>query len=101
MSPEIQAIFGKIKNAVPQEQMKTLFMGSEEEKMEIYQKAGLTDAEIQQLKQMGERMKAGGGPGGGGPGGGGPGGGGPGGGGGFRGGQGGPGGGGGAGGSAP
>lgn len=81
MDPEVQKIFAKLKSAVPQEQMKTLFMGSEEEKDALYKSAGLTDEETTKLKdfsrQMQERMQAGGfggggmgGPGGGGFGGG-------------------------------
>jgi RND family efflux transporter MFP subunit len=64
---------------IPQTEMRKLFTASEEEKMEILKKAGLTPDEIQQYQQFVEQMKArfqgGGGFGGGRPGGGPPGGG--------------------------
>jgi multidrug efflux pump subunit AcrA (membrane-fusion protein) len=60
---------------IPQTEMRKLFTASEEEKMEILKKAGLTAEEIQQFQQFAEQMKArfqgGGGFGGGRPGGGG------------------------------
>jgi len=66
---------------IPQTEMRKLFTASEEEKMEILKKAGLTPEEIQQYQQFAEQMKArfqnGGGFGAGRPGGGRPGGGGP------------------------
>jgi len=55
---------------IPREEMRKLFTASEEEKTEILTKAGLTPEEMQQFKEMSERMRAGG-FGGGGPGGGG------------------------------
>ena len=81
------AMFQKFQNISAEDRAK-LRDASDEERKEIMKKAGFTDAEIQQMDQMRQRMGAGGGGGfgGGGPGGGGPGGGGPGGGGGFGGG---------------
>jgi hypothetical protein len=48
------------------EEKKALFAGSDEEKAEVAKKAGISDDELDQMKQMGERMRNGGGPGGGG-----------------------------------
>ena len=59
---------------IPQAERRKLFTATEEEKMEILTKAGLTPEEIQQAKEFSERMRSGGfggGPGGGGGGGGG------------------------------
>jgi RND family efflux transporter MFP subunit len=89
------AVFQKFQNISAEDRQK-LRDGTEEEKKAIMKGAGFTDAEIQQMEQMRQRMGGGGGFGGGGggaPGAGGPGAGGPG-GGGRRGGGGGPGGGG-------
>jgi len=62
-------MFAKMKNLSPDER-KTLFTGSDEEKAEVFKKAGITEAEIDQMKQMRERGGFGGGGGGGGAGGG-------------------------------
>jgi hypothetical protein len=62
------AIFAKMKNmsSADREQMKT---ASPEERVEIMKKAGLTDAEIEQMAQMRRNFGGGGGGPGGGPGG--------------------------------
>jgi hypothetical protein len=67
------AIFAKMKN-ISSEDREQLKSASPEEKAEIFKKAGLTEAEIEQMSQMRRNMGGGGGGGGrgfGGPGGGG------------------------------
>ncbi len=43
---------------IPQTEMRKLFTASEEEKMEILKKAGLTPEEMQQFQQFADQMKA-------------------------------------------
>ncbi len=72
------AMFQKL-GSLSEDERAQLRTGSDEERKGLLKKAGLTDAEIEQMAQMRAQMGAGGGPGGGGgpPGGGRPGGGGP------------------------
>jgi HlyD family secretion protein len=59
--------FAKLKSKLSSDEMKSLFTASEEEKMELYKKAGVTDEEIQQMNEMRKNFGGGGGgrPGGG------------------------------------